>query len=73
MAKMSEKQKSKWLYAYDAVIRARLKGCRKQPTWQHLPAGHMRMAQGATPEKAAKEYLAETVFGRQACTKKKGR
>jgi hypothetical protein len=65
-------EKTGWLYAYDAEITKRLKDCTKRgsyPTWQHLPAGHMRFAQGKTPKQAATEYLAETKYGRQACTK----
>jgi hypothetical protein len=54
-----------WLARYEAEIRRRLKGCKKQPDWQHLPAGHMRFAQGITPELAASLYLRETTFGKQ--------
>jgi len=64
MAKMT---KDVWLYKYADEVRRRLKRCKKRPTWQHWPAGHMRYADGMTPAKAAKMYLAETSFGRQKC------
>jgi hypothetical protein len=61
----TEAEKSHWLSAYDSAIRAALRDCKKQPDWQHLPAGHMRFAQGLSPKTAAKRYLAETIYGRQ--------
>jgi len=72
-AKTAE-EKSHWLSAYDGAIRAALRDCKKQPDWQHLPAGHMRFAQGLSPRTAAKRYLAETMYGRQSCARRvKGR
>ena len=61
-------KKWKWLAAYEAVIRKRLSGCKKQPSWEHFPAGHMYMGMGLTPQAAAKRYLAETVWTRRCKT-----
>jgi hypothetical protein len=63
--------KTDWLYAYSAEIHRRLKNCKVYPTWQHLPAGHMRYVDGASPKRAATAYLNETKYGRQACALKK--
>jgi hypothetical protein len=76
MARSKDDEKSSWLYTYHDEINKRLKNCTKRgsyPTWQHLPAGHMRFAQGKTPKQAATAYLAETKYGRQACTASLGR
>jgi hypothetical protein len=69
----TDKKKTQWLLRYDTVVKKRLKGCKKTPTWQHYPAGHMRLAQGFTPEKAATAYLAETYWIKKCAKKRKAK
>ena len=59
-----------WLSRYADAIRRALASCKKQPTWQQYPYGHMAYGQGLAPKTAAKRYLDQTTFGKQACRRR---
>ncbi len=68
---MAQRNLGQWLIDYGREVQRQLKGCKKRPKWQHLPAGHRYFADGLSAKKAATKYLdSASAFGRQKCRRK---